>query len=65
MRCNRCGGLMIYERFLGQEVEDFSGWRCVACGEIVDEVILKNRYKGLMAKMSMKYYFNSSELRPF
>jgi len=37
---------MIYERFLSQEVEDFSGWRCVACGEIVDEVILKNRTKG-------------------
>ncbi len=25
---------MVYERFLSQEVEDFSGWRCVACGEI-------------------------------
>ena len=43
MKCHRCGGLMFYERFLGQEVEDFSGWRCVTCGEIVDEVILKNR----------------------
>ena len=46
MKCNKCGGLMIYERFLSQEFEDFSGWRCVACGEIVDEVILKNRTKG-------------------
>ena len=45
MKCNRCDGLMIYERFLSQEVEDFFGWRCVACGEIVDEVILKNRTK--------------------
>ncbi len=45
MKCNRCGGLMVYERFLSQEAEDFSGWRCVACGEIVDEVILKNRTK--------------------
>ena len=45
MKCNRCGGLMIYERFPSQVVEDFSGWRCVACGEIVDEVILKNRTK--------------------
>jgi hypothetical protein len=46
MKCDRCDGLMIYERFLSQEVEDFSGWRCVACGDIVDEVILKNRTKG-------------------
>ena len=45
MKCNKCGGLMIYERFLSHEFEDFSGWRCVACGEIVDEVILKNRTK--------------------
>jgi hypothetical protein len=45
MKCDRCGGLMIYERFPSQEVEDFSGWRCVACEEIVDEVILKNRTK--------------------
>ena len=45
MKCNKCGGLMVYERFLSQEVEDFPGWRCVACGEIVDEVILKKRTK--------------------
>jgi hypothetical protein len=43
MKCGRCGGFMYYEKFLSQEIEEFSGWRCVACGEIVDEVILKNR----------------------
>jgi hypothetical protein len=37
---------MVYERFFSEEAEDFSGWRCIACGEIVDEVILKNRAKG-------------------
>jgi len=42
---SRCGGLMFYERFSGQEIEDFSGWRCISCGEIIDEVILKNRTK--------------------
>jgi len=42
MKCKRCGGLMAYEKFWGQ-LEDYFGWRCVACGEIVDEVILKNR----------------------
>jgi len=24
----------------------FSGWRCVACGEIVDPVIVSNRLRG-------------------
>ena len=43
MRCIKCDGFMFYEKFIGQEIEDFSGWRCVICGEIVDEVILKNR----------------------
>ena len=45
MKCDKCGGMMVYESFPSQEVEDFSGWRCISCGEIVDEVILKNRIK--------------------
>jgi len=36
---------MVYERFFSEEAEDFSGWRRIACGEIVDEVILRNRAK--------------------
>ena len=35
---------MAYEKFWGK-VEDFFGWRCVACGEIVDQVILENRLR--------------------
>jgi hypothetical protein len=46
MKCSRCGGFMYFEKFLSQEIEEFSGWRCVTCGEIVDEVIIKNRAKG-------------------
>jgi hypothetical protein len=42
MRCNRCGGIMIYEKFYG-DCEHFFGWRCVVCGEIIDQVILENR----------------------
>jgi len=45
MKCGKCDGLMVYERFSGQELDDFSGWRCVLCGDIVDEVIMKNRAK--------------------
>jgi hypothetical protein len=33
---------MAYEQFIGEQ-EHFWGWRCVFCGEIVDDVILENR----------------------
>ena len=42
MRCHRCGGMMVYEKFYG-DCEHFFGWRCIVCGEIVDQVILENR----------------------
>jgi hypothetical protein len=45
MKCHRCGSMMVYERFYGPD-EHFSGWRCVLCGEIVDQVILENRQTG-------------------
>jgi hypothetical protein len=32
---------MILEKFFGEE--EFFGWRCVVCGDIVDQVILANR----------------------
>ena len=44
MKCNRCGGLMAYEKFYSA-IEDFFGWRCLFCGEIVDQVILENRIR--------------------
>jgi len=27
--------------------ETFWGWRCIHCGEIIDQVILENRGKGI------------------
>jgi len=33
---------MVYEQFFGNQ-EHFWGWRCIFCGEIVDDVILENR----------------------
>lgn len=42
MKCNRCKGMMIYEKFYGRQ-EDFWGWRCVFCGEIIDQIIIENR----------------------
>jgi hypothetical protein len=34
--------MMVYERFYSPE-ENFSGWRCILCGEIIDQVIIENR----------------------
>ena len=45
MKCHRCGGMMVYEKFFGPD-EPFSGWRCILCGEIFDQVILENRQAG-------------------
>ena len=42
MKCDRCGRTMAYEQFTGEQ-ERFWGWRCIFCGEIVDDVILENR----------------------
>ena len=42
MKCHRCSGLMIYQDFYSAD-DHFEGWRCIGCGEIVDEVVLKNR----------------------
>jgi hypothetical protein len=38
---------MVYDKFYGHQ-EQFWGWKCVICGEIVDPVILENR-KGMRA----------------
>jgi len=47
MKCGRCGGTMVYERFYGPD-ENFLGWRCILCGEILDQVILENRKEGMV-----------------
>jgi hypothetical protein len=47
MTCRRCRGLMVFDRFLDVHGDSghlwFRGWRCVACGDIVDPLILINR----------------------
>ena len=42
MKCNRCLRNMAYEKFYGAQ-EAFWGWRCIYCGDIIDQVILENR----------------------
>lgn len=46
MQCIRCHGLMIGDRFvdLAESGEsEFSGWRCLVCGNITDPVTVANR----------------------
>lgn len=42
MKCSRCGSVMSYEKFFHQ-TEYFWGWKCVFCGEYIDQVIWENR----------------------
>ena len=42
MRCQRCNGIMVNERFYGPG-DPFWGWRCILCGDIFDPMILANR----------------------
>jgi hypothetical protein len=44
VKCNKCGGIMSYEKFYSER-EEFWGWRCISCGEIVDQVVLENRLR--------------------
>ncbi len=46
MNCTRCHGTMVLDYFL--DIEDseevwMPGWRCLACGEVIDPIILKHR----------------------
>jgi hypothetical protein len=53
VKCHRCDGIMILERFYGRG-EVFSGWRCVLCGEILDSLILENRNHGHKKRLGDK-----------
>lgn len=52
-RCIRCGGFLVDERCMdiGESLGGywFMAMRCVQCGDIIDEVILRNRYANLVA----------------
>lgn len=48
MKCPRCAGFMVNERFedlvgLGSSDHEYAGWRCINCGALVDPVITEHR----------------------
>jgi hypothetical protein len=51
--CTRCGGLLVEERCMdiGESLGGywFMAMRCVQCGDLVDEVILRNRHAQTVA----------------
>ena len=50
MVCPHCGGYMVYEKSYGQN-EPSCTWKCLLCGEYVDNVIMMNRlFQGLKCK---------------
>jgi hypothetical protein len=53
MKCNRCSGLVIPERLYSAEAI-FDGWKCIACGEVFDEVVLHNRHGHFSTPTSKK-----------
>lgn len=47
MRCRRCQGLMVSERFVDLAQTNLLwtfAWRCVNCGEVLDAEILSHRW---------------------
>jgi hypothetical protein len=42
VKCGRCSGMMIYEKSLRSSGFVFS-WRCLMCGELIDQTIAENR----------------------
>ncbi len=50
MTCARCQGCLVHERF-SDELDatgrpDFTGWRCINCGDVFDGVVLQHRTSG-------------------
>jgi len=47
MHCVRCDGLMVADSLVDMQESSIpmwmTGWRCVACGNIVDPTILRHR----------------------
>ena len=49
MRCRKCGGMVVAEKFLGSSRDllgwDYFGTRCLCCGRIEDPLILAHQKK--------------------
>jgi ribosomal protein L37AE/L43A len=41
-KCPRCNAFLVHERFYGMCAHIWV-WRCIKCGEVIDDVVLYNR----------------------
>lgn len=63
MSCSRCQGMMVGDRALDENGRaDQFVWRCVACGDIIDPVILINRTNGPWSQK--KFHVSRVVFRP-
>jgi len=55
MSCDRCHGFMcpvdLLDWVSGRGHDSFRAWRCVACGEIIDLVIVRNRIRARVQRI--------------
>ncbi len=58
MHCPRCAGLMFLTWFYDLRDDTgtiaFDAWRCIACGEVLDSMIEKNRTRPPMVARRWK-----------
>jgi hypothetical protein len=46
LACQRCGGILVGEHCM--DIGDrFWGMRCIQCGDVIDETILRNRFASI------------------
>ncbi|MBI5756109.1 MAG: hypothetical protein HZA12_04210 [Nitrospirae bacterium] len=47
MHCPKCGGFMVTERCTDYSLV-FYAWRCINCGTLIDNTILRNKKSPLL-----------------
>ena len=70
MTCLRCDGLMVHEKFedldgLWSSDHEFTGWRCLNCGAIVDPVIAAHKRNTSSQRNTLHYRTLADEAHPF
>ena len=46
LACQRCGGILVGEHYIDSG-DRFWGMRCIQCGDVIDETILRNRFASI------------------
>ncbi len=56
MKCQRCEGLMVFDRIYGPDeaIFDLPIWRCLNCGATVDPLVLQKRLADDKQAMSVE-----------